>query len=250
MKVLAVIPARYGSKRFKGKVIADLLGKPLLQHVFENVKKCRIIDRVVIATDDIRVKAVAEKFGAEVVMTSKTLTSGTERIIEVAKKNKENSIIVNVQGDEPVLDMKDVSRAIKVLKNNKKIQMATLFCKLEKKADIENPNIVKVIKDKDNFAIYFSRFPIPYIRERSDQKKACYYKHLGIYCYQKDFLLKFKKLSYSMLEEVEKLEQLRILENGYRIKMVEAKHDSVGVDTKEDLEKVKKHILGNKKIKS
>lgn len=250
MSVLAVIPARFESTRFPGKPLADILGKPLIQHVYERVRLASCIDEVVIATDDQRIIDAAAHFGAKAVLTSVTARSGTERAAEVAKHHKA-SVIINIQGDEPLIHPDMVDQVANYLSDNSSVLMASLMTPLSDRKLIDDPNIVKVVVDKEGFALYFSRSAIPYFRSDANARKSdasdcgseiCYWKHVGLYGYQRDFLLKFPALNPTPLEQVEALEQLRALENGYRIKLLETKHDTIGVDTPEDLEKVK-HIL-------
>ena len=253
MKAIGVIPARYGSTRFPGKPLANILGKPVIQHVWERASRAKTLEKVIIATDDERILKKAKEFGAEAVLTSPSLSSGTERVAEAAK-DLEVDIVANVQGDEPLIEPQAIDEAIKSLISNPKIPMATLAYRMIKKKEIEDPNVVKVVFDKDNFALYFSRAPIPFSRLRApnspDKVRAGElrtYKHLGLYIYRKEFLLKLAKMDPSSIEKIEGLEQLRVLENGYRIKVVETDYDSVGVDTPEDLEKVKAMIEGERK---
>ena len=234
MRAIGVIPARYGSTRFPGKPLANILGKPMIQHVWERASRAKTLEKVIIATDDERILKKAKEFGAEAVLTSPSLSSGTERVAEAAK-DLEVDIVANVQGDEPLIEPQAIDEAIKSLINNPKIPMATLAYRMIKKKEIEDPNVVKVVFDKDNFALYFSRSPIPFSKEY----RSPFYKHLGLYIYRKEFLLKLAKMDPSSLEKIEGLEQLRVLENDYRIKVVETEYDSVGVDTPEDLERVK-----------
>jgi len=245
MDAVGIIPARYGSTRFEGKLLADLCGKPVIQHTWENAKKANSIDDLIIATDDKRIYNVAKGFGANVVYTSISHKSGSDRLTEVAASIDAN-IIVNIQADEPLLYptmIDDVSGAI--LKD-RALVMSTLCHKINCAAEILDPNVVKVVFDRNGFALYFSRAPIPYERMGSDDKLQVidYYKHIGIYAYAKDFLFTFKSLPQSRLEKTEKLEQLRVLENGYRIKVIETKFDTIGIDVPEDLEKAVEMIKG------
>jgi len=241
MNILGVIPARYHSKRFEGKVIADLCGKPVVQWVWENVRAARSIQRVMICTDDRRVARVVSGFGAEVLMTPASLSSGTERIVYAVKKYKLRAdIVVNIQADEPFLKPSDIDILAKLLKNEKKASVATLKTPLE--SDRTSVNVVKVVTDKKGYALYFSRLPIPYIRDTMefDARKIRYYQHVGIYAYTRNFLKNFKKLASSALEQAEKLEQLRFLENGYSIKVAEIAESFKGIDTPEDLKQARR----------
>jgi 3-deoxy-manno-octulosonate cytidylyltransferase (CMP-KDO synthetase) len=247
--VLAVIPARYGSTRFPGKALADINGKPMIQHVWERSLKSKLIDRLIVATDDKRIFDAVESFGGEAVMTSKKHKSGTDRIGEIVRwRNSESAtdgakyeIIVNIQGDEPLIDHRNIDKAIKPLLTDKKLNVSTLCVRIRNQDEIDNPNVVKVVFDKNGYALYFSRYPIPYNRDR-DQRIE-YYKHIGLYVYRKNYLLRFIKLKQSRLEKSEKLEQLRILENGEKIRVVVTDVDSINIDTIEDLERIKNYKL-------
>ena len=233
--VIGVIPARYASTRFPGKPLADIFGKPMIQRVYENSMKSKLINEIIIATDDKRIFDAANKFGCRAVLTSKKHKSGTDRICE-AVKNIKCDIVVNIQGDEPFINAGNIDKAIAPMLNNDSIKVSTIAIRAENSADIRNPNKVKVVFDKDNNALYFSRSVIPYPRN-----EAQYYKHIGLYVYRKKFLLEFAKMKRTKLEISEELEQLRILENGYKIKVVEVKEDSISVDTPSDLKKIKIH---------
>lgn len=233
--IIGVIPARYASTRFPGKPLADIFGKPMLQWVYENSGKSKLINEIIIATDDKRIFDTAKKFGGKVVLTSKEHKSGTDRIFE-AVRNISCDIVVNIQGDEPFINAENIDRAIAPMLNDSKVLVSTIAMKIDNTTDIRNPNKVKVIFDKNNFALYFSRSIIPFERNRTQ-----YYKHIGLYVYRKKFLLKYAKMKRTNLEISEELEQLRILENGYKIKVVEVKEDSISVDTPSDLKKIKKH---------
>jgi len=238
MKCIGIIPARYKSSRFEGKIIADLCGKPVIQYVYENASKSDFLQQVIIATDDIKVKEVVESFDAEVMMTSKNLNSGTERVIEVLNKRKINSdIIVNIQADEPMIKTEMIDQLVNYLAQNKTINVATLKKKITKKNELFDSNVVKVVTDKNNFALYFSRSVIPFI-SNSSPDYLYHYKHIGIYAYRKNFLLKLATFPESRLEKVEKLEQLKILENGDMIKVIDTRHETIGIDTPNDLQRV------------
>lgn len=241
MKVVAVIPARYASTRLPGKVLADIHGKPMIQHVWEQVKKSRLVDEVLIACDDPKVEEAAKKFQAKAVMTSPKHTSGTDRIAEAVKDLKVD-IVLNIQGDEPLVHCEMVDLMAKAMLEDKSLVMATVVKVMTDESEVANPNVVKVVLDKDGNALYFSRSPIPYNREKQPFSKIRYYKHFGLYAYRKNFLMQFKGLPVSLLEDAEKLEQLRVLEAGYRIKVVQTKFDTVAVDTQEDLERVRELI--------
>lgn len=235
MNVLIVIPARYNSQRLPGKPLLLIKNKPLLWWVWKNAKSTGW--PVVIATDDERIKKTAVNFGAEVILTSRKWESGTERVAEVARKVPAK-IIVNWQGDEPLLSPELVNHLIKYLLNHRREQLVTAARKITQAKEINDPAVVKVVLDKNNYALYFSRSVIPFFRDRN--KKPVYLKHLGVYLYRNEFLQKIVKLPPTPLEQIEKLEQLRILENGLRIKVLLTKYDSIGVDTIEDFRRVEK----------
>ena len=254
MSVLVVIPARYGSTRFPGKPLATLAGKPMIQHVYEGARQARDVDEVVVATDDERIMRAVSAFGGKAVMTSPTCRSGSERAAEVARARSE-SVIINVQGDEPLVHPDMLSLLAAFLSQHQAVPMASLMTKLSRQEELANPNIVKVVVDRDGFALYFSRAPIPHWRDadgsrlkalgsRSGLQPSAFslqppaFKHLGVYGYQRHFLLQFPSLEPTPLEQAEQLEQLRALEHGYRIKLLETVHDSIGVDTPEDLRRV------------
>lgn len=232
MKALGVIPARYGSTRFPGKALADIKGKPMIQWCYESSLKSKLIDKLIVATDDKRIFDVVKRFGGEAVMTSKKHRSGTDRIAEAAKKFKCN-IVVNIQGDEPFIDYRIIDKAIGALRKDRTAQVSTAAKKIINKKEITNPNNVKVVFDNKFNALYFSRSMIPF--ERDGKGNVSYYKHYGLYVYRKDYLMKITKLPESPLEKIEKLEQLRVLENGGKIKIVLTNKDSVSIDTYEDL---------------
>jgi 3-deoxy-manno-octulosonate cytidylyltransferase (CMP-KDO synthetase) len=227
-----VIPARWGSTRFPGKPLHLLAGKPLIQHVWERCRAVPGVERVIVATDDTRILEAAFSFGAEVALTSARHPSGTDRIAEVAKNLVGTSILLNVQGDEPFLDPKLAGRLIKTLQDEPRLEMATAACPLDP-ADLENPNAVKVVCDLQGNALYFSRSPIPCERDGGGKPPARL-RHLGIYAYRRSFLLDFVKKKPSPLEKLEKLEQLRALEHGAKIRVLTTKAAGPGVDTPED----------------
>ena len=240
MNTIGVIPARWGSTRFEGKVLADLCGKPIIQHVWENAKKAKTLDDLVVAADNEKIIKVVEGFGGKAVFTSPDQPSGTDRLAEVVNP-LDVKIAVNIQGDEPLVQAIMIDNLVMTLAGEKAAQMATVIKKIENEDDIRNPNVVKVVIDRNGYALYFSRSPIPYDRasQEGGEKVPTYYKHIGIYAFTKDFLFTFRNLPNSSLENAEKLEQLRVLEYGYKIKTVETKFDTVGIDTPEDLEKVR-----------
>ena len=241
MDVIGIIPARYSSARFQGKVLADILGKPMIQRVWERAKQAAVLDDLIIACDDERVARVAEEFGAKVAFTAKAHASGTDRICEVINP-LDVKIVINIQGDEPLIHPTMIGAVARALLDDSSISMATVMKNIEEPRAINDPNVVKVVIDKNNFAVYFSRSPIPFHAEESEIKLPIYFKHIGLYGYTKDFLFVYKNLPVSYLERVERLEQLRVLEEGFRIKVIETKYDTIGVDTPEDLEKVKEYL--------
>lgn len=244
MGVLAVIPARYGSLRFPGKPLALIAGKPMVQHVFEQVARARRVDEVVVATDDERIREAVAAFGGTAVMTSPTCRSGTERAAEAARTRRAAQVVLNVQGDEPLVRPEMVDQLAAFLLEHGAVPMATLMTRWPAGTDLSARHVVKVVVDVDGFALYFSRAPIP--GERVDGMstglKKPAFKHLGIYGYQRHFLLQFPALEPTPLELSEGLEQLRVLEHGHRIKVLETAHDTAGVDTPEDLKRVAQMI--------
>jgi len=236
MTVICIIPARYGSTRFEGKPLTDIRGKPMIQRVFEQVQKAGLVDEIYIATDDLRIKNAAEQFGAPIIMTSPHHTCGTDRITE-AIQDIPGELILNVQGDEPLIDPKAIDALVKPVLEDPEILMATLITRITDTDDANNPNVVKVVKDLKNNALYFSRQSIPFSR---DGGIPVLYKQAGVYIFRREFLKKFSSLPQTPCENFEKLEQLRALEHGYRIRLVETDYYSVSVDTPEDAEEVRK----------
>ncbi|MBD5550035.1 MAG: 3-deoxy-manno-octulosonate cytidylyltransferase [Lachnospiraceae bacterium] len=231
--IVAVIPSRYQSSRFPGKPLALIAGKSMIQRVYEQVRQAKGISRVIVATDDERIYGAVKQFGGEVVMTGNCVC-GTERVYE-AIKNDVCDFVINVQGDEPLIKPEMIGELIDVIRYDN-VDMVTLCKEIKEIVDINNPNIVKVVRDKNDYALYFSRYPIPYNRdEKSDVK---YFKHIGIYGYRKDFLEEYVQTEKTSLEIAENLEQLRVLESGYRIKVRETIYDSIGVDAPEDILKI------------
>ncbi len=243
LKVIAVIPARYCSSRFDGKALADIHGKPMIEWVYRQAVKSLLVNKTIVATDDERIFQAVTKFGGEAVMTSTDNKTGTDRIAE-SVKNINTDIVVNVQGDEPLITPEVIDSVVQPLLDNSKLQMATAVCEIKNKQELDNPNIVKVAMDHQDYALYFSRSIIPY-QGKYQENSFPFYKHLGLYSYRKDFLLHLTGLPQSSLEKAEKLEQLRALENGYKIKVVKTKYDGIGVDTEEDLEMVIKQIASS-----
>jgi 3-deoxy-manno-octulosonate cytidylyltransferase (CMP-KDO synthetase) len=234
-KILGVIPARFSSTRFPGKVLAPIAGKTMLQHVYERAALSTYLTSILIATDDERVYAAAKNFGARVRMTRSDHLSGTDRVAEAASA-VDAEIVVNIQGDEPLIDPAAIDAAILPIVHEPEIVMGTLKKRIEDAREITDPNVVKVVTDRAGDAIYFSRCAIPFEREKS--VNTPYFKHIGLYVYQRDFLLAYSALPVGPLEAAERLEQLRALENGLRIRVVETEYESLGVDTPEDLERV------------
>jgi len=249
MRISAIIPARYGSTRFEGKPLAHILGKPMIQHVYERVCESKLINDVIVATDDQRILEAVQGFGGKGAMTSPDHTTGSDRVAEVAR-NLRSGVIVNVQGDEPLIRGSIIDKAIRPLLTDDTISISTLMTEINEVKDWLNPHIVKVVVDHKNFALYFSRSPIPFPRDlhidrlesnpfgtkRPLPKRI--FKHIGVYIYPRAFLLKFTKMKPTPLEKLEKLEQLRALENGYRIKLTPVQYEPICVDTPEDLQKV------------
>ncbi len=241
-KILGVIPARFGSTRFPGKVLALLSSKTVLQHVYERACQSRYLSDIIIATDDKRVYEAARSFGARVRMTRADHLSGTDRVAEVASA-EEAAVVVNIQGDEPLIDPAAIDTAILPLVHEPEVQMATLKKRIENPREIDDPNVVKVVTDAAGDAIYFSRCPIPYLRpDPGGPTGAPYFKHIGLYVYRRSFLLGYSSLPVGPLERAERLEQLRAIENGFRIRVVETDYESIGVDTPEDLERVSRLV--------
>ena len=233
-KILGVIPARFASTRFPGKVLSLIAGKTMLQHVYQRASLSTYLTSVIIATDDDAVFQAARTFGARVRMTRADHLSGTDRVAEVASAENAD-LVVNIQGDEPLIDPAAIDAAIVPLTHEPAIQMGTLKKKIEDPREIDDPNVVKVVTDRFQNAIYFSRSTIPFVRGGGT---AGYYKHIGLYVYRRDFLLRYSDLPVGPLEEAERLEQLRALENGFKIRVVETEYESLGVDTPEDLARV------------
>src|SRR5436190_19582018 len=231
-KAVGIIPARWGSTRFPGKALHSIAGKPLLRHVWERCRRAKKLDRLIVATDDFRIAEAAFDWGAEVAMTSPNHASGTDRIAEVAKKLKQFAHIINVQGDEPLVDSKLIDRLVRELQRDKKLEMITAAHPFDDPADATSPHQVKVVLDQQGNALYFSRAAIPFVREPATRKE--YFRHQGIYGYSRDLLLRFVRWKTSPLECAEALEQLRALENGLRIRVVMPGSGSPGVDTPED----------------
>jgi 3-deoxy-manno-octulosonate cytidylyltransferase (CMP-KDO synthetase) len=239
--VVAVIPARYASQRLPAKPLLDLLGKSMIQRVYEQVKLATLPGRIVVATDDERIADVVRKFGGDVVMTSPDLKSGSDRVAAVAH-DVPGDIYVNVQGDEPLIAPEMIDQAIRVLLDDPAAEVGTLARKIESLEELRNPGVVKVVFGIDRSALYFSRSEIPFVRDESDRtqwlSRGAFYKHIGIYVFRREFLLKYTTMPEANLERSEKLEQLRILENGHTIKVGITQYDSVSIDTRDDVARV------------
>lgn len=237
MKVVGIIPARFDSVRLPGKPLMMINGKSMIQRVYEQSLKSKLIRKVVIATDDKRIFDEVINFGGYCIMTSSRHQSGTDRICEAAKKTS-CDVVVNIQGDEPFIDPDNIDKAIAPLLSETKLNVSTLAIRIKRREEINDPNKVKVVFDMRGNALYFSRSVIPFPMNKTGT--AYYYKHIGLYVFRKKFLMKFSDLKKSKLEKTEKLEQLRILENGERIRVVMTNTDSVSVDTIDDLKKLNK----------
>lgn len=239
---IAVIPSRFGSKRFNGKPLAQIAGKPMIQRVYEQATRAENIERVIVATDDNRILKLVEDFGGEAVMTSDNLRSGTDRVAETANRLNlgPEEVIVNIQGDQPLFNSSCLDQLVAPFKTDPDLVMSTLAVKLEGKDAAQDPGNVKVTFDNRGFALYFSRSQIPYVRDEGTPVDI--YKHLGFYAYKKSFLDTIPSLPHSTLESVEKLEQLRVLEYGFRIKVVITEHDSPSVDRPEDIPPIETRI--------
>jgi 3-deoxy-manno-octulosonate cytidylyltransferase (CMP-KDO synthetase) len=256
-KVVALIPARYDSVRFPGKVLCELEGKPLIQWVWERASQARTPQEVAVATDDERVQEAVERFGGKVIMTSKDHQSGTDRLAEAVAFTTAD-VIVNVQGDEPLIHPESIDLAVQAILDDESVPMTSLKKEIADYREYVNPHVVKVVCNNQEEALYFSRSPIPHYRDREELLKKWEdtgrrpesllpppYKHLGLYVYETDFLSALTRIPLSDLEKAEKLEQLRALAWGFRIKVVTTPHDSIGVDTPEDLDRVKAILKSN-----
>ena len=249
METVAFIPARYGSTRFPGKPLALIAGRPMIQHVYDRARSCSELSDVWVATDDERILACVKGFGGKAIMTGGEHLSGTDRIAEAALKGglKEEDIVINIQGDQPLFDPSLIQLLVKPLVADGSIPMSTLKCKINSEDDIHNPNHVKVVTDRQGFAIYFSRYAVPFFRDPGSKKT--HYKHLGFYAYRMGFLTRYTSLAEGVLECAEGLEQLRAIENGFRIMVSETSHDSIEVDVPEDVEKVEEKLRDSSSLK-
>ncbi len=247
-KTLAVIPARLGSTRFPGKMIAPLCGKPVVMHAYERALRAEGVSEAVIAVDDERIAEAVRPFDANVVMTSPDHPSGTDRIAEVAGQRPDVDIIVNVQGDEALIEPKVIDLALEALIADPEVPMSTVRHPVTAASEIDNPDVVKVVCDNNGRALYFSRWPIPYIRDEAERDEApgCHWQHVGLYVYRREFLARYVRMPQTPLERLEKLEQLRVLENGYPIAVADTDYECVSVDTPQDLEAVRRILEGRK----
>ena len=243
VRTLGVIPARFGAQRFPGKPLALIAGKTLVQRVFEQAAKAQRLDKVIVATENTRILEAVEAFGGDAMLTSPECATGTDRVAEVARAY-DCDLVLNIQGDEPLMRPEMIDQLVEGMQSDPKCVMGTLARKLESTANLDNPNVVKVALAQNGNALYFSRSRVPFVRDaRSGDSQewltlARFYKHLGIYAFRREFLLKFVELPHGELERTEKLEQLRALENGFSIKVLITPHDSIGVDRPEDVELV------------
>jgi 3-deoxy-manno-octulosonate cytidylyltransferase (CMP-KDO synthetase) len=238
-KVVVVIPARYGATRLPGKPLVSLAGKPMIERVHDRAKMAKTPDRVIVATDDERVRQAVEAFGGEARMTRPDHRTGTERVAEVAA-HVEGHLFVNVQGDEPLLDPAAIDAAVNALLEEPGADVATVATLIKTPTDIMDPNVVKVVLDFDDNALYFSRAPIPWVRDAASKIQVRHLKHLGLYVFRRDALLDYPTLPQGELERVEQLEQLRWMENGVKIRVAEVEHDAISVDVPEDVARVEK----------
>ena len=250
--IIGVIPARFSSTRLLGKPLADIGGKPMIRHTYESAKKSKFIQKLIIAVDDTKVEQVVRGFGADVMVTPSDINTGSDRIAYVVKKFKDADIIVNIQGDEPFINAEMIDQAIEPLLFDKNVNVSTLAKRIDSVQDFKVSSVVKVVFDYNNCAMYFSRSPIPFVRDgKSNFEKiqmSEVYKHIGLYVFRRDALLKFTSLEPTDLEKAEKLEQLRLLENGIKIKVVVTEFDTLAVDTQDDLDRARKYY--SQKMKS
>ncbi|HEX9204304.1 MAG TPA: 3-deoxy-manno-octulosonate cytidylyltransferase [Candidatus Deferrimicrobiaceae bacterium] len=250
LRVAVVIPARYGATRLPGKPLAEIDGRPMIWYVWDKARRAETPARVVVATDDERIARAVRGFGGEAVMTSPDCPSGTDRVAEAAR-GMDEEVIVNLQGDEPMMHPSVIDAVAAPLVTDPAVLMSTAALLQDDPEEYGRPSVVKVVVDARGDALYFSRSPIPHYRDTSPRETGAgtgrYRKHLGIYGYRREFLFRVAALAPSSLEEAERLEQLRVLENGYRIRVVDVAHDSVGVDTPEDLKAVEGRLCGPKR---
>jgi 3-deoxy-manno-octulosonate cytidylyltransferase (CMP-KDO synthetase) len=244
MKILAVIPARYASTRLPGKPLVSIAGKPMIERVWERARRASRVSQVIVATDDERIVKAVKSFGGEAVLTRVDHRSGTERVAEVAVAHPDAEIVVNVQGDMPLIEPAAIDVAIEAVRSEEDARVGTLAVPITNPAEIMDPNIVKAVLDFDGNALYFSRAPIPWVRDRGDTIHAKHLKHVGLYVFRREALLEFATFPQGDLERIEQLEQLRWLENGYRIRVEETECKTVEVDTPEDVNRVEQLLAG------
>jgi 3-deoxy-manno-octulosonate cytidylyltransferase (CMP-KDO synthetase) len=239
-EAVAIVPARWGSTRLPGKPLAVIAGKPMIRHVVERAARARSLSRVIVATDDERIAEAVRAFGGEAVMTGTQFATGTDRIAHVAASLPAVDLVVNVQGDEPLLDPGMIDEAVRPLLDDPSVQAGTLARRIEDPGELQNPGVVKVVTDRNGFALYFSRSPVPFSRDHpGEPPRGGALAHVGLYVFRRAFLLRYSLLPRTPLEEAEQLEQLRILEHGYRIAVRETRHRTVAVDTEADLRRVR-----------
>lgn len=244
MKILAVIPARYGSTRFPGKPLISIAGKPMIERVWERARRASLVSQVIVATDDERIVKAVKSFGGEAVLTRPDHRSGTERVAEVAVAHPDAEIVVNVQGDMPLIEPAAIDAGIEAVRSDEDVRVGTLAVPITNPAEIMDPNVVKAVLDFDGNALYFSRAPIPWVRDRGGPVHAKHLKHVGLYVFRREALLEFATFPQGDVERIEQLEQLRWLENGYRIRVAETEYKSVEVDTPEDVKRVEQLLAG------
>jgi 3-deoxy-manno-octulosonate cytidylyltransferase (CMP-KDO synthetase) len=245
---VAVIPARYASTRFPGKALADIAGRPMIEHVYRRAAAARNVDAVLVATDDQRIADAVTKFGGDVRLTKSTHATGTDRIAEVAEA-LDCDLVVNLQGDEPLIEPAAIDEAIEPFRHDAALNMTSLCRRFGPADDVRDPHIVKVVTNRFGDALYFSRAPVPHVRDTTGRSDApAPLKHIGLYVQRREFLLKIASLEPTPLERAEALEQLRTLEHGFSIRMVETTHDSIGVDTHEDLERVRRLLTADARV--
>lgn len=244
MKILAVIPARYASTRFPGKPLISIAGKPMIERVWERARRASLVSQVIVATDDERIVKAVKSFGGEAVLTRADHRSGTERVAEVAVAHADAEIVANVQGDMPLIEPAAIDAGIEAVRSDEDVKVGTLAVPITNPTEIMDPNVVKAVLDFDGNALYFSRAPIPWVRDRGGPVHAKHLKHVGLYVFRREALLEFATFPQGDVERIEQLEQLRWLENGYRIRVAETEYKSVEVDTPEDVKRVEQLLAG------
>lgn len=239
--VVGVIPSRYGSHRLPAKPLVDLCGKPMVQRVYEQARKSHMLDRVVVATDDVRIEDAVHRFGGDVMLTSKEIRSGSDRVAAVAS-HVVGDIFVNIQGDEPLIAPEMIDQGVQLLLDDTSASVGTLIKEISSQEELLNPNVVKVVIDHSGYALYFSRSIVPFVRGEADVTQwlplHTFYKHIGLYIFRREFIMQYVQLPVSRLEKAEKLEQLRVLEAGYKIKAGITTYDSIPIDTPDDVARV------------